>query len=130
MITRRILLASAAPLAIAGCTSAQIATAQSDVANFIDQVNALVAAGCATGVPAFVALASTVESVAAALYPSVSAAIAAGVAAVNSVASAICSSVSTPVASAKLKATAPNVVARVGNANINGKIIPIYGYHQ
>lgn len=136
MFTRRIFLASVAPgaaLVAAGCTPGQIAQAQQNLANFVDDVNNVLRAGCSTLLPAFTVTANTVEAVAAVLYPSVAAAVAAGALAVTNVANAICSAVpAAPVAQLRaksLKARKLGLAAPViGNININGQVIPIHGY--
>lgn len=130
MLTRRILLAGAAAMPLAGCTTAQIAQFQQQWSNFVDQVNGYLAKGCGL-VPGFIATANSIEAVVAAFYPTASAAIAAGSAAVQAVASTICGMVpSAPPAAlaAKLRAATPSVPTVVGNVTVNGRVIPVTGY--
>lgn len=132
-VTRRkaLLVGAAAPIALAGCTATQIATATQNWSNFVDQVNQYLAAGCGA-LPGFVASVNTIEAVVGVLYPSAAAAVAAGAAAVQAVAGAICKTVpsSAPaVLSSKLRASASTGIAVfVGNLNLNGHVIPVTGY--
>lgn len=130
MNRRMFLLAGTA--ALGGCTAQQIAQAQAQWANFIDDVNQLLAAGCSTALPAFTATANTIEAVVLAIYPALSAAVSAGAAAVQAVAGAICRTVpSAPPAqlSARLRAnTARHLKTTIGNVTINGRVIPVTGY--
>ena len=134
-LTRRKLLATAAPaaaFALAGCSSTQIATAEQDWANFVDQVNKLLAGGCSL-LPGFVATANTISAVVTALYPTIGAAIAAGSSAVQAVANAICGAIpaNPPVSlRRKLKASSPALPVHVGDVTIGGKPIPIIGYQR
>lgn len=131
MLSRRTLLASAAPLILVGCPAAQEAQFAQSWSNFVDTVNQILAKGCGV-LPGFTATANSIEAVVGAFYPSAAAAIAAGAAAITAVASSICSAVpaAPPAAlSHKLRAnTAAGIASFVGNVNINGRVIPITGY--
>lgn len=136
MLTRRMLMAGVAPgaaLVVAGCTSAQIATAQQDFATFVDQVNNILRAGCSSLLPAFTATANTIAAVASVLYPSIAAAVSTGAAAVQAVASALCSTIpAAPAAQLRaksLRAAAAGAPAPVlGYVVVNGKTITVTGY--
>lgn len=133
-LSRRKLLVGAAPvaaLAVAGC-STQLATIQQDWSTFIDQVNAILAAGCSTVVPAFTATATTIEAVVNILYPGVGAAVSGVVGAVQEVASAICSTVPVepPAALAKkLAGSSRKLPVVIGTTVINGVPVTVTGYH-
>lgn len=135
-LSRRKLLVSAAPVValglvgLGGCTSSQLAQAEQDWNNFIDQVNGLLAAGCGF-VPGVIATASTISAVVGALYPSIGAAIAAGAGAVQAVAGAICTALSAnPVSMKKrLLRSTPSVPVAVTTI-INGKPVQIVVYKR
>lgn len=136
-LTRRKLMACAAPavvLGLSGCAG-QLAQAQQDWNNFVDEVNAIVAQGCNGIIPSFIATANTISAVVTALYPSVGAAIAAGAGAVQAAANAICSAVPTsPPAVASLKKrllrSSRNLAVVIGTVVINGKPVQVVGYQH
>ena len=135
-LSRRKLLSCTAPVValglvgLGGCTSTQLAQAEQDWNTFVDQVNALLAAGCGF-VPGVLATASTISAVVGALYPSLGAAIAAGSSAVQAVAGAICTAISAnPVSMKKrLLRSTPNVPVAVTTV-INGKPVLIVVYKR
>jgi hypothetical protein len=132
MMNRRKLLVLAIPaVAMAGCTSTQIAQFQQEWSNFVDKVNALLAKGCGL-LPGFIATANSIEAIAAVFYPSGAMAIAAGAAGVQAVASAICGMIPAgppPVVAARLHAARLSGIPTIaGNVVINGRVIPISGY--
>jgi hypothetical protein len=117
------LFSSAAPVAafaLTGCAG-QLANIQTQWAAFIDQVNAILATGCSTVLPAFTVTATTIELVVNALYPGVGAAVGGIVGAVQTVANAICNV--KPTASARRGAVRRGSI--IGVITVNGKTIPI-----
>ncbi len=131
MMNRRHIVLAIPAVAMAGCTTAQIAQFQQEWSNFVDKVNALLAKGCGL-LPGFIATANSIEAIASVFYPSGAMAIAAGAAGVQAVASAICGMV--PVAppavvAGRLHAARLSGIPTIaGNVVINGRVIPIAGY--
>jgi hypothetical protein len=76
-------------LGLASCP-AELVKIEAQWAAFVDQVNAILATGCSTVLPAFTVTATTIELVVNALYPGVGAAVGGIVGAVQAVANAIC----------------------------------------
>jgi hypothetical protein len=138
MLSRRKLLlqggtaAVGGALVLSGCTAAQETQetqAQTDWANFLAQVQNIVAQGCSV-VQGFIPTIDTITAVVTALYPSIGAAIAAGVAAVQSVATTICGAITPSTNLAKLRgarrgATAP---VYIGTVTAGGHSVPVNGW--
>lgn len=133
MLTRRTLLASAAPavaLGLAGCTAAQQAQITTAYDNFLAQVQSIVASGCsvATG---FIPAIPSIEAVVNILYPGLGTAVAGVAGAINAVASALCGATSTtPPASLhkRLAASSPAAPVVVGTIVVHGQPVQVVGY--
>lgn len=131
MLTRRTLLASAAPAAaviVAGCSTAQIQQAQTDWANIVGEIQSAVAAA-AKYVPTVESIAATAASL---FGPQYTAIVTAGSAALNTIVATLVNVVGalTPPASAalhaRLRASSPSAPVTIGTTPAG---VLVTGFH-